>query len=316
MILLIECEIDTDTLADEMIDQKFHPYTVKFYPDERHRLNRVTIERPFANYEKYIPRINHADGQIKEIVLPEGNFFQEQIELLQYLESFAALDLGFRKIHYENPCIHWIAENEKEQSQIAINSYSANRDYAANNRQMTKGWLQSTIIHRNMVKHLKEPLSFYRLGANFYFEQLYIISFLNFFLVLEGLFSEGNTNKNFMIEAFMQSLEIEYGIAQTFEMLDKPNQQVHKSWFEQQVYQNQDINDDPKLKLLNVLYDKRGLLSHYSMNSSRKRYDFEQQQYHSLAFLAMSICYFCSIKVRLAPFKQKEDALGSTDEQV
>ena len=78
MILLIECEIDAETLIDEIIDQKFHPYTVKFYPDERHRLYRVTIERPFADYKKYIPRINHSNGQIKEIVLPEGDFFKNK----------------------------------------------------------------------------------------------------------------------------------------------------------------------------------------------------------------------------------------------
>jgi hypothetical protein len=172
---------------------------------------------------------------------------------------------------------------------------------------MTKGWLQSTIIHRNMVKHLKEPLAFYRLGANFYFEQLYILSFLNFFLMLEGLFSEGNTDKKFTIDAFMQNPDLNYGIEQTFEVLSKPNQQVHKSWFDQQIFQNQKVNNDPKIKMLNILYDQRGLLSHYTMKSTRKRNDFDQQQYHSLAFLAMSICHLCSIKVRLAPFRRKED---------
>jgi hypothetical protein len=48
-------------------------------------------------------------------VFPKRDFFKEQIELLQYLESFAALDLGLRKIHYENPYIKWIPENEEEE---------------------------------------------------------------------------------------------------------------------------------------------------------------------------------------------------------
>jgi hypothetical protein len=38
-----------------------------------------------------------------------------------------------------------------------------------------------------MLQQFKQPLAFYRLGANFYFEKLYILSFLNFFLMLEGL---------------------------------------------------------------------------------------------------------------------------------
>jgi len=46
-----------------------------------------------------------------------------------------------------------------------------------------------------MVKPLAEPLLFYRLGMNFNFEKMYILSFLNFFLMLEGVFGDDNTEK-------------------------------------------------------------------------------------------------------------------------
>jgi hypothetical protein len=108
-----------------------------------------------------------------------------------------------------------------------------------------------------------------------------------------------------MIPAFIRSPDLNYGIDQTLAALDEPQQQVHKSWFEQQHFPNQRVNNDPKLKMLNLLYDQRGLLSHYYIKSPRKRNDFEQWQYHSLAFIAMSICHFCSIKGRLSPFRGK-----------
>ena len=34
MILLIECDIDADIIISEVVEQKFHAYTVKFYPKE------------------------------------------------------------------------------------------------------------------------------------------------------------------------------------------------------------------------------------------------------------------------------------------
>ncbi len=45
MILIIECEIDSDTLLDELIEYRFHPYLLKLYPDEHNKLYQVTIER-------------------------------------------------------------------------------------------------------------------------------------------------------------------------------------------------------------------------------------------------------------------------------
>jgi hypothetical protein len=56
--------------------------------------------------------------------------------------------------------------------------------------------------------------------------------------------------------------------------------------------------------LVNIFYDQRGLLSHYSAASYKKRHDFDQEKYSSLAFTAMSVCHYCSIKLRLAPFTQ------------
>jgi hypothetical protein len=111
MILVIECEIDSDTLLDEVIESRFHPYLLKLYPNEQKKLYQVTIERPFANYEPYLVQLIKRPGEIGEIKMPYPDFFQEQIGLLQYLESFSALDLGVRKIRWETPCIKWLPES-------------------------------------------------------------------------------------------------------------------------------------------------------------------------------------------------------------
>jgi hypothetical protein len=304
MILLIECEIDSDTLLDELVEYRFHPYLLKLYPDEQKKLFQVTIERPFINYEKYLVKLTKRPGKLGEIKMPYPDFFQEQIELLQYLESFSALDLGVRKIRWETPYIKWVPENQAEREQLMVDSYNYKNVFPANNSKLTKKWVQDVIVHRNMVKHLTEPLSFYRLGMNFYFEKMYILSFLNFFLMLEGVFGDGNTEKKRTISAFMAAPILSYGIENTLEMIKQPQHQKHQEWFDNFIFTNIVINKDPIRKLVNILYDQRGLLSHYSAAGYKKRHDFEQEKYSSLAFTTMSVCHYCSIKLRLAPFTQ------------
>ncbi|NOW95006.1 hypothetical protein [Mucilaginibacter sp. SG564] len=306
MILLIECGIDSDTILTEIIEQKSYPYHVKMYPDERKRLSWISIERIVVDYEANIPRADIQEGQLSGFTFPGTTFLNEQRDILQYIESFAALDLGVRKIFYENPTIRWIPQTDEEQLEVPILAYSANQDYPANNREVRQGWLQGTILHRNRLIHLKEPFRFYRLGANFYAEQEYGLSFLHFFLMIEGLFSEGNSEKKFLIPALMNAEDLNYGIEQTFINLEKPVSVKHLDWFQNQQHQNIEVNNDRKLKLVNILYDHRGLLSHYAMKSSRKRHDFEQAKYHSLAFITMSICKFCSIKLRMNPFRAED----------
>ncbi|MDB5089724.1 MAG: hypothetical protein JWR09_3718 [Mucilaginibacter sp.] len=247
--------------------------------------------------------------------MPYPDFFQEQVGLLQYLESFSALDLGVRKIRWETPYIKWVPENSEERQLLMVDGYNYKEVFPANNSKLTKKWLQDVIIHRNMVKHLTEPLSFYRLGMNFYFEKMYILSFLNFFLMLEGVFGDGNTEKKRTIAAFMAASNLVYGIENTLKTIKQPTHQKHQDWFDNYIFTIQAINDDPIRKMINVFYDQRGLLSHYSVSSYRKRHDFEQEKYSSLAFISMSVCHFCSVKLRLDPFRrngeQPEDSASN-----
>ncbi|MNJ87471.1 hypothetical protein D3C87_49910 [compost metagenome] len=157
MILLLECKIDSDTLIDEIIEWRVNSYLFKLYPGADNRLNKITVECKCHDFHTLLPEVTVENHKITEITFPKEDFYPEQLKMLQYLESFSAIDLGVRKIHWDNPSIHWMPENEEER--LAINSYSRNIHHPKNNRTVTLKWLQDILMHRRMLGHLTEPLS-------------------------------------------------------------------------------------------------------------------------------------------------------------
>ena len=156
--------------------------------------------------------------------------------MLQYIESFSPLDLGVKKIHWDNPAVEWFAENDEEW--VAINAYHKNRDYPDNNRKITLSWFQNTIIHRRMLGHLTEPFSYYGIGTNHYNQHAYIHAFLHFFIMWEGVFGTGNTNKKIMIGAFRDASYLANGINEVLSSLKKPLHKKHMDWFDNYAFIN------------------------------------------------------------------------------
>lgn len=305
MILYIECAVDSDTLIDDIIEWRVNAYVFKFYPGEQRTFQKISVECKFPDYAEHVPKVTIANQQLVGIEFPKGDFYAEQVSLLQYLESFSALDLGVRRIYWDNPRINWIAESEEER--IAINGYSRQVGYPANNRKITLGWVQQTLIHRGMVKHLTEPLSFYRIGLNHYHGHYYIQAFLHFYLMLEGAFAKGNSRKDHTIAAFLSEANLVFAIQTTLENLEKPNSSRQKSWFDGYVFNNPVIDNDPVRKMINILVDQRGKLAHNAgINAERRRNNFEERAYQPLASIAMSVCLFATIKLRLDPYRKKE----------
>ena len=304
MILQIECKIDCETIIDDLIEVRSNAYVFKLYPDDKWKLCRITVECRFPDYQEYIPKVVIENNTITVIEFPKNDFYIDQISMLQYLESFGALDLGVNKIHWDNPTVNWIAENDEER--IAVKGYNKRQDYPQNNRKVTSNWLQGTLIHRNMLKHLTEPFSFYRIGFNHYHQHSYIQAFLHFYLMLEGVFGSRNTDKTPTIAAFMDSANLLYAINLVLENFNNHAHAKHKGWFVNYSFQKFNFDEDPVRKLINIFVDERGKLAHYLMaNEERRRKNFEENSYQSLAFVSMTVCYFASIKLRFAPFLQK-----------
>jgi hypothetical protein len=167
---------------------------------------------------------------------------------------------------------------------------------------ITQNWLFQTLIHRRQLQHLDQPFSFYREGINYYLKFQYQNAYINFYLMLEGFFSNGKHFKNEEIKNdFIKSEIIKYAINETITYLIQ-NKDKHYKWILQKCQDyNKNLDNDG---IIHVLVENRGALSHYSLASSRKLKDpFSDHDYESLAVIALMICRFSTIKLRLEPFK-------------
>lgn len=307
MILKLEFDVDSDTILDDKIEWRVNQYLFKFWPSAQNTLEKISVECKVLDYKDCVPEVSFEDGKMSKIVFPRRAFYEEQKKMVQHLESFGAMDMGIRKINWDTPYITWIPESDEER--IPITGYGTKMDYPANNRKITLRWIQDTLAFRNMVGHLDEPLSFFRIGVNHYHQHSYIQAFLHFYMMLEGFFGGRNTNKKITIDSFLTAPHFIYAVGMVLERFDSSRPDKHSDWFAKYVFLNKTIEEDPVRKIINIFFDERGKLAHYlATDSERRRNNFEDGKYQSLAFLSMSVCLFATNKLRIDPFRPKSSS--------
>jgi hypothetical protein len=304
MIVKIEAEIIGSFLIEQDMMVKHQPYeiTIRFEQDSARFL--ISISKRELNYSAYIPKIKADNKKSKRIEIPPEDFFQEQIKILQHLESFGAIDKNIERIDWQNCLIEWIPENEEEGIFLNLRKYQRKLNYDLNKTTLSKDWLFNTIIHRKQLENLVLPFAFFREGANFFHKFQYQNAFINFYLMLEGVFSNGLYWKNKIIENdFKKSDIMNTSILQSINYLQQIGGK-HYNWLNQicKAYnKNVDIEG-----VIHILIEQRGCLSHFSLASPNNQKDpFADRDYESLAYLTMIICRNASIKLRLEPFKKK-----------
>jgi hypothetical protein len=304
MRLKVEADVHSEIYVDEVLKMKLHPFIIKLVPNEDGSLSKIVFERTVINYESMLPKVYIEHGQLISVEFPSKDFFEEEKKLMQHVESFGGLDLNIREINWDNPRITWIPESDEERLKVPILSYHKQGNYDKGKKKISLSWLQDTLIHRRMTSHLVLPPSFYRKGCNHYHRLEYIEAFLQFYLMLEGVFGEGQTKNQLVKKAFMNSENLDYGISQILNALEKSNVCQHKTWLLTLFNSKSWIYG--KESVVKLLVEQRGMLSHYSIKSTRQqRSPFNDAEYHSLAFIAMMIAHFASIKLRLDPFRGK-----------
>lgn len=295
MLLKIETEIIGNFIIQDEIEVVLQPFRIKVFYDTTSKQHLISITKRVVDYENYIPKVEITENQISKIILPNNEFFDEQISILRHIESFGAIDVEISFINWQNCSIEWVNE-PNEDIIIPIRKYKRTPNYRNDNPELlTQNWLWSTIIYRNQLRDLTLPFSFFRQGANQLYSFQYQNAFINFYLILEGFF--GNSEfKNEKIKAeFKKSEILKYGIETALETLLKQNSK-HLNWTRQalKVY-NKDFDIEG---IIHLLVEYRGKLSHFSIGKTNMKNPFNDRKYESLAYLAMSICIYSSIKLR------------------
>lgn len=302
MIIKIEAEIKGNFQIEKDMKIKHYPYDIDIRYDLDNDCFFISMFRKIQNYVSYLPIVKIENEKIIECTLPSQSFLEEQIKVLQHIESFGAIDNGIEKIDWQNCSIEWIPESQDEEKELPIRKYSKKLSYDSEKKIITKDWLFDTVIFQRQLTHLTLPFSFFREGANLYHNFQYQSSFIYFYLMLEGLFGNGENFRNEKTKNdFLKSEILDYSINETISYLKRtPN--IHYNWFVEicQIYNKK----ADKEGIIHFLVELRGNLSHCSINKpSKNKNPFKEADYHSLAFIAMIICRYSSNKLRLEPFR-------------
>lgn len=300
MLLKIETEIIGNFLIRENLKVVHHPYTieVKFSVNSGQYL--ISITRRVTNYYDCIPQVELIGNEISKIVFPSNDFFDDQINILKYLESFGAVDMEISSINWKNCSIEWINEYDDEDV-VPIRRYKRRLSYKNEKiKLLTKDWLWNTIIHRKQLEDLSLPFSFFREGSNQFYSFQYQNAFINFYLMLEGFFGNSMYKNSEVKKEFKNSAILRYGIEKSLETVLSQNSK-HYLWINEALKRFHKKFDFDGIVHLIVEY--RGKFSHFSVGKDNMRNPFNDREFESLAYLMMTICVFCSIKLRLEPFR-------------
>ncbi|TLU99517.1 hypothetical protein [Dyadobacter luticola] len=302
MKIIFEAEAEGLVPLKKTLEMKLYPRVIRFVPNDENSLEKVSIEREIKDYDHLLPQIIFKKDRNPEMYIPMQNFSEEEM-LMQHIESFAALDFGLRKIYWQTPRITWVPETEDEKVKITMPTYKRSFQYNLPKSEITLTWLQETVVHRDRVMHLVSPLSFFRIGSNHFHNFGYSEAFLNFYLMLEGLFGNGQSKNHKVENAFENAPTLMHAISETVLYLDNDTEKnTHKSWMVNFLQEKGWKYDN--LGIIKAIICIRGNLSHYYFKSSRKQRDsFNEKENESIAWITMTICVFSTIKLRLDPFR-------------
>lgn len=300
MILKIETEINGNFKIENNFEVKYHPYKICIKSNDKEKKYLISIAKRIYNYSSLIPKLELV-GQEKTIKFPQENFLENEIELLQYIESFGAMDKEIYDINWENISIEWIPESEQEKKEITIKKYSRSLSFKNEKELLSQDWLFNTIIHKRRLEHLTLPFSFFRNGLKHYKEFQYQEAFLNFYLMLEGVFGNGKFKNDKIKSEFTKSPILIQSIEKLLSNL-KNSQLKHYEWFEEM---SNKYNKEPNIEsVIHIIVEQRGNLSHFSNKTpDRNKNPFKDKDFDSLAFISLMICKYVSNDLRLEPFR-------------
>ncbi len=102
MLLKIETEILGDFSTEMDMKIKHHPYDIDIRFEDETKRFFISICRKVTDYYANLPQIVIDHRSISQITFPSQNFIEDQMEILQHIESFGAIDKAVEKLNCQN----------------------------------------------------------------------------------------------------------------------------------------------------------------------------------------------------------------------
>jgi hypothetical protein len=196
----LECDVESKTkLFDDSeevdeIEIEHNGRIYMFSSNEEGYLAKIKIISRAENPQLYFSR-REPSTEIPAFTFrsdPEMN--QMIIREFHLLEGLLAFRANIKSIKWGYPRFEYLPENEEEAQKARLPSISYERRIQKKEAQISGKDLARLIISKDRYSSLTVYLSFYREGVNEYRDYRYLYAFYNFYYILEGLYTRGNTN--------------------------------------------------------------------------------------------------------------------------
>jgi len=289
----IKCRVDSlAEIGKEPIQVTFDGVEFTLEPSKEGLLVGLTVIAIIEQGKKFVSQIAPSSypGIAGALTIDLDQQFIESLKsLIEYIDSILSFLSEVKKIYLEEAEHFFIPENEEEQRQIDVISFSLQtQKYPEQIQRLTVNDFKDVLKQRSKFEPFKVVNLFHREGVQEFSSFRYIQAFYNFYFVLEDLYGQGKTNNNQVAEKF-KSNQILRSIVQ--KMLDTFIKGEHPASIKT-------FLDEEKLPfsvdgILELVVQVRGNLHHYSGKSTkRKGTPLNQKDFRSMAFLLMGLSRF------------------------
>ncbi len=286
MKIQIIAEIEGNFLLNDSILAKLHPYEFLIFKDNNKKY--ISITKPIIDYEDVAPKI-YIKNNTPNIDATKSEAYKDMEQWLYYIEAMGAFNFEVKKIHIDELEVKWIYETEEEKGSIPMTSLKRNRTPKTSTKYVSNSNLSNLVIFRETLSEAHIPFSYYRQARNFFNDNDYYFAFINYFMMLEFMFADGQFHKASMTKNFNSSELLELCVLSALQMLEsKDKKDSNYSWLLQECKKRQKELDFDGI--VYILIEYRGLLSHASNRS--KPFLLDVEQLRPLAFFISLICLF------------------------
>lgn len=311
MKLQICAEIEGLFLLKNQVTAKLYPYEFNIFEKGGKRL--ISITKPVSDYKKYAPQLYIKDG-IPHIEVTNPEIYKDMEEWLYYIEAMGAFNFEVSKIHIDELEVIWICESEEEKALMPITSLNRNKKKYKADKYIVNSNLSNLVVFRKMLPEAHIPFTYYRQAKIFFDSSNYYFAFINYFMMLEFCFAEGNFKKKQVESCFLKSNLLKLCVLSTISTIkgtDNNDAEYYGWLLKESQMRQKNISFEGVVYLL-IYY--RGLLSHASNLS--KNYLFDAYKLKPLAFIISVICFYLCGYIQIYSCSSEENKMALMNKRI
>ena len=311
MKLQICAEIEGLFLLKNQVTAKLYPYEFNIFEKEGKRF--ISITKPVSDYMKYVPKL-HMKAGIPHIEVTSPEIYKDMEEWLYYIEAMGAFNFEVSKIHINELEVTWICESEEEKCLIPIISLKRNKKKYKADKYILNSNLSNLVVFRRMLPEAHIPFTYYRQAKIFFNSDNYYFAFINYFMMLEFCFAEGNFKQKQVESCFLKSNLLKLCVLSaisTIKGTDNNDAEYYKWLLKENQIRQKNISFESIVYLL-IYY--RGLLSHASNQS--KKYLFDDYKLRPLTFITSVICFYLCGYIQIYSCSSEDSKMALMNERI